>query len=211
MEGPNGPEEAGKNFTLGFAKGITNSEAMAEVVTAATTAGTTANETLAKTEQEKSPSRVTMGYGRYFSMGFAIGIRQFGGQIESASKEVANNAITALGNPLAAVQNVLDSDLDYDPTIRPVMDISGIQNGVKTINGMMPNTKVGLDFISNSMNRVKTTNEDVVSAISGLSKQMEGVKGGDSYTVNGVTYDDGSNISTAVKSLIQAARVERRR
>lgn len=210
MESSNGPEEMGKNFTLGFAKGITNDEAMAEVAAAATAAGKTANENMAGVTQIESPSKVTMGYGRYFSMGFAIGIKQFGSQIESASKDVANTAINALGNPLAAVQNVLDSDLDYDPTIRPVMDISGIQNGVKTINGMMPNTRVGLDFISNSMNRVKTTNEDVVSAITGLSKQMEGVKGGDSYTVNGVTYDDGSNISTAVKSLIHAAKVERR-
>lgn len=211
IDGANGAEAAGKYFVDGFVKGLSNPEKLAEVGAAATAIGATANENLAGVTKEQSPSKVTIGYGRYFSMGFAIGIRQFGGQIESASREVANNAITALGNPLAAVQNVLDSDLDYDPTIRPVMDITGIQNGVKTINGMMPNTKVGLDFISNSMNRVKTTNEDVVSAITGLSKQMEGVKGGDSYTVNGVTYDDGSNISTAVKSLIQAARVERRR
>lgn len=210
MEGANGPEEMGKNFTLGFAKGISNENAVAEVSAAAEGVAQTASDKMQGTLNENSPSKVTMGYGRYFSMGFAIGIKQFGNQVESASRDVASSAIDALGNPLAMVQNVLNSDLDYDPTIRPVMDISGIQNGVKTINGMMPNTRVGLDFISNSMNRVKTTNEDVVSAISGLSKQMEGVRGGDSYTVNGVTYDDGSNISTAVKSLIHAARVERR-
>ena len=210
ISGPNGPEEAGKNFTLGFAKGISNEEAVAEVTAAANNVANTANSGITIPEKIESPSKVTMGYGRYFTMGFAIGIEQFSKKVEDASRSVAETSITALGNPLATVQNVLDSDLDYDPTIRPVMDISGIQNGVKTINGMMPNTKVGLDFISNSMNRVKTTNEDVVSAITGLSKQMEGVKGGDSYTVNGVTYDDGSNISTAVKSLIHAARVERR-
>lgn len=210
MDGSNGPEEAGKNFTRGFARGISNEEAVAEVASASQSVAKTAGDNLTGPLLEESPSKLTMKYGNYFTMGFAIGMSQFGDKVETASRDVADAAITALGNPLAAVQNVLDSDLDYDPTIRPVMDISGIQNGVKTINGMMPNTKVGLDFISNSMNRVKTTNEDVVSAITGLSKQMEGVKGGDSYTVNGVTYDDGSNISTAVKSLIHAAKVERR-
>ena len=33
---------------------------------------------------------------------------------------------------------------------------------------------------------------------------------GDTYTIDGITYDDGSNISDAIKTLVKATRMERR-
>lgn len=52
-------------------------------------------------------------------------------------------------------------------------------------------------------------NEDVVSAINKLGKSLSGSRG-NTYNVNGITYDDGSEISNAVSELVRAARVERR-
>ena len=34
--------------------------------------------------------------------------------------------------------------------------------------------------------------------------------GSTSYNINGITYDDGSNIVNAVETLVRAARIERR-
>ena len=53
------------------------------------------------------------------------------------------------------------------------------------------------------------TNEDVISAINGL-KDTIGTKTGDTYTIGNITYDDGSEVSNAIKTLVRAARVERR-
>ena len=53
------------------------------------------------------------------------------------------------------------------------------------------------------------SNDDVVSAIDELRKDIGNLRG-DSYNINGITYDDGSNISDAVKTLVRAARIERR-
>lgn len=71
-------------------------------------------------------------------------------------------------------------------------------------------TNVG--SISSRMNRniQNGKNSEVVSAIDKLSKNL-GKSSGDTYTVNGITYDDGSNISNAVRELVRAARVERRK
>lgn len=49
----------------------------------------------------------------------------------------------------------------------------------------------------------------MVSAIDKLRKGLNDI-GGPSYTINGITYDDGSNVANAVESLVRAARVERR-
>ena len=59
----------------------------------------------------------------------------------------------------------------------------------------------------NSQNGV---NDDLVSAIDKLRKDIANINN-TTYTINGVTYDDGSNISDAVKSIVRAAKVERRR
>ena len=59
------------------------------------------------------------------------------------------------------------------------------------------------------MNNQNRSGDDVVSAIKDLSSKLDN-RSGDTYTVNGITYDDGSNIADAVKSLVRAAKVERR-
>ena len=51
-------------------------------------------------------------------------------------------------------------------------------------------------------------NSDVISALKDIKDNLN--TSGPSYTVNGVTYDDGSNIVNAVESLVRAARIERR-
>jgi hypothetical protein len=52
-------------------------------------------------------------------------------------------------------------------------------------------------------------NGDVVSELSKLRRDIGNMRN-TTYQVNGITYDDGSNISTAVADLIRAARIERR-
>jgi hypothetical protein len=52
-------------------------------------------------------------------------------------------------------------------------------------------------------------NSDVVSAIKALRKDMANMPR-ESVTINGITYDDGSNIVGAVESLVRAAKIERR-
>ena len=52
-------------------------------------------------------------------------------------------------------------------------------------------------------------NSDIVTAIDKLHKDLQNV-GNTSYNINGITYDDGSNISEAIKTLVNAAVVERR-
>ena len=45
----------------------------------------------------------------------------------------------------------------------------------------------------------------------GLDRGDLGNIGGDTYVIDGVTYDDGTNVSDAVRTLVRAAKIERRR
>ena len=64
-----------------------------------------------------------------------------------------------------------------------------------------------IDYGMNSRNQ-NGVNDDVVSAIDKLRKDMS--NNGDTYNINGITYDDGTNVSEAVKTLIRATTIERR-
>ena len=72
--------------------------------------------------------------------------------------------------------------------------------------GVMSNVSA----ISSMMNSHQNGTSDVVSAIKDIGKKL-GSSGGDTYQINGITYDDGSNIAEAVRTLVRATKVERRR
>lgn len=134
-----------------------------------------------------------------------------------AGEGVAESAKKGLSNAISMVNNILNSDMDSQPTIRPVVDLDDVYSSVATMNSMLnlqPSVGVmsNVGSISRMMNQRNQNggNDEVVSAINKLSKDLENVKG-NTYNVNGITYDDGSNVSEAIGSLIRAARVERRR
>ena len=58
-------------------------------------------------------------------------------------------------------------------------------------------------------NRQNGTNDDVVGAINKLRKDVNGISK-PTYNVGNVTYDDGSNVSDAVETLIRAIVVDGR-
>ena len=51
--------------------------------------------------------------------------------------------------------------------------------------------------------------DEIVSAIKALRRDIANTPR-NNYNINGISYDDGSNISTAVRELVRAAKIERR-
>ena len=106
--------------------------------------------------------------------------------------------------------------MDMQPTIRPVLDLSDVEAGAGTLNGLFSGgSTIGVSArvnrLSGMMNDYSQNgNDDVVSAIDKLSKKLSNMGNVTYNNVNGVTYDDGSNITDAVKTLVRAAKIERR-
>ena len=129
---------------------------------------------------------------------------------------MSSTAINATSDAISKVYDMVGSDIDSQPTIRPILDLADIESGVGTINslfseGLSVGTSANLGAISTMMNQRNQNgvNADVISAINELGAKL-GNSRGDTYNVNGITYDDGTNISEAVKTLVRAAIVERR-
>ena len=161
-----------------------------------------------------SPSRVFMEMGRYMDEGLAIGLTKYAGIVTKEAVAVSEGTINAVSNTLSRISDKLMDNVDSQPVIRPVVDLSNVEEGSRTIGSLM-NTAgtIGMSSraLSNNIGRIQNgvTNGDVVSAIKDLQSQIANT-GNTTYQINGITYDDGSNISNAVETLVRAARIERR-
>lgn len=164
----------------------------------------------------KSPSRVFMKIGDYLGQGLVIGMENEQKEIYNAGYAMGDSAYDGIKSTINTLGDVLSSDLDVNPTIRPVLDLSDVKNGADSINGLFDNTVpmsvLGrVNSISRSMNdRIQNgTFDDVVKAVDRLRSGLSEISR-PSYSINGITYDDGSNIANTIGDLTRQIRLERR-
>ena len=129
---------------------------------------------------------------------------------------MAKTAFYGTENTLSKLAGIINNDIDAQPTIRPVVDLSDVKNSVSSISDMfnsdsMIGVTADINAIRSSMNNNSQNgiNDDIVYAINKLRGDLNKFDR-PSYTINGITYDDGSNITSAVESLVRAAKIERR-
>ena len=205
---------AGNYLVEGFAAGITENTFKAEAKAAAMARA--ALEAAEDELDENSPSKEFFKVGAYAGEGFVNALGEYAGKAYDASANMAAKARRGLSSAMGRLSDMVSGDIDVNPTIRPVVDLSNVQSGMSTINDLFAMSQSPLlattaGQVSYTLNRTRQNgpNDDVISAINRLRDNLSNI-GGNSYTVNGITYDDGSNVSEAVRSLVRAARIDRR-
>lgn len=201
----------------GFAVGSNNIRAILAVRAAAAAIGQHAIQALQNAIKSASPSKESARLGGYFWQGFAYEIADGVDQVYTSSHGLGEAAVRGLKTSVRAINAMMDSGLDSEPVIRPVLDLTGIQNGTMALNGMLNvGAPIGLYGNLNAINanvnaRNMTTNTDILNALNELGTALnERPVQTNNYNVGGVTYDDGTNVAMAVRDLIHAARIERR-
>ena len=206
--------DAGVYLAEGFADGIDASafEAKAAAVAMATAALEAAEEALGIA----SPSKETAKIGGYFGQGFINSIKDYTSNAYNVGSEMADSAKRGLREAVTKIQDVLSSDVDATPVIRPVLDLSEVKTGVDGLGTMFSNNgfvgvKANIGAIGSAVEqrRQNGNNSNVITAIDKLHKDLKTLSR-PSYTIDGITYDDGSEVSEAIKTLVRAAKIERR-
>lgn len=208
----------GVQIVNGFANGIdpgtTDSKAVTRLTGACNALVDYAFECVRSRAGIESPSKVFYGLATWCVKGFANAFYDDGESAEAA-RYMADNAINGLRKAISTVSDVINSDIDAQPTIRPVLDISNVEAGASAINGLL-NTRPSVGVLSNlsaismSMNRRQNgVNDDVVSAINDLGSNL-GKKVGSTYNFGNITYDQGGAVDEAVQGLVRALRMEGR-
>lgn len=206
--------DAGRYLVAGFANGIRDNIYLAQRAAIALADNT---ESAARSRLRiNSPSKVFRKIGAGVPEGFAQGIERFSYLGARAVESMSNDAIGSASKVLSNVTAALTDDVNTQPMIRPIVDLSNVENSSDAISNMLAMDPTVSAFsnvhsISAMMNRNQNgVNDDVVSAIKDLGKTI-GKASGDTYQINGITYDSGSEVSDAIQTLIRASIIEGRR
>lgn len=205
---------AGSYLGAGLVSGINSKKA--DVVTAGYNLGKAGAEAVNRGAKVNSPSKITTETGKFIGEGVVVGIAKKTSEVIKSGTVLGKTAAKSVNNAVSKIANVIDSGMDSTPIISPVVDLSNVNDGVGRMNRLFnaSNPSVGVmsnvDAIRSTIGNIQNgSNGDVVSAIKGLRKDIGNISN-NSVSIGNVTYDDGSNIINAVKSLIHAANIERR-
>ena len=207
-------KNAGSYVVDGFCKGISENTWKAE--SRATVMSHAAIDAAKQTLQQNSPSKVFIDIGSGVVEGFVKGIDDNVSSARASVTNMANESTNTFKRAISKVNDIISGDVELDPVIRPVLDMSNVESGMNSINTMFSKnpafrTNTNLNAISTMMNRRNQNgvNADVVKAIDKLGKEL-GSLDRTSYTINGVTYTEGDSVTDAIRTIVRAATREGR-
>lgn len=125
----------------------------------------------------ESPSKATGESGMYTVLGFVKGIEDYIYKAEDAGEELGEDTLNIMKGPIDRILEMLNGNLEYDPTIRPILDTSLLESGMQTANGLFGGTSYRLGSSISGYNRavvdassadIKMGSPDVVQAINEL-------------------------------------------
>ena len=205
---------AGNYLVEGFANGIGDNafKAQAKAIAMANAALQAAEDAL----DENSPSKEAYRIGDFFGLGFVNAIATYEQKAYRMGYEMADQARAGLMNAVSQIKNSFNVDMDFQPTIRPVVDLNNVKTGAAAISDLFGKNRsidIGgnVSSVSSMMRRrgQNGNNDSIISAIDKVHKDLNGISK-PSYNIGGITYDSGSEVAEAIETLVRAAKIERR-
>ena len=145
---------AGKYLVEGFAAGITANTYLAEARARAMAAA--AARAAERELDEHSPSKVGYRIGDFFGLAFVNAISDYADKSYKAGTNMAAAAKNGLSNAISKIREFVDGEMEVQPTIRPVLDLSEVRSSAGRLTAILSRSQAMK--ISSSMNR-ETTGE----------------------------------------------------
>ena len=165
-------------------------------------------------QQSKSPSKLTIKAGHWLGEGLIVGMKQMGTKVYSAGSRLGESATSTISNTISRIGDAVNGNIDTQPTIRPVLDLSDVSAGAGAISDMF-NTNPSVGVLSNirsintMMNKRQNGNSEIISALKDL-KDTVGNNPSNTYSINGINVNEGTDVADAIKVITRAAIRERR-
>lgn len=172
--------ETGQQIPAGLAEGVAMSKStFLDELTNMALAGV---EAVKSTLEINSPSRVFRELGNFTGLGFVNGLADYAEKSYAAGANMADYATDGLSNAMSIVGNLLNGNMDTQPTIRPVLDLSNVMHGAEQLDSLFyPQRTIGLAgqaslaFAESGRNggtTVNVDNDSVVEELRALRSEM---------------------------------------
>lgn len=191
-------EEIMKQYDAGGAIGLDKYQ---ETEKAAEAKAKRTNDLTAKRYGIASPSKVYEQFGKYIDEGLAIGLEKSHASDDAmddkasgligifdsigsiATQSVNGNALDSIRESIASLADVATSDMDFTPTIAPILDMSNINTGFQTLDSMLSRSRsialAGDVTNMNDANRMLSLNiqnnnsNNLMSSLTGLRGDID--------------------------------------
>ena len=126
---------AGTHSIDGFIEGITSkiqaaAEAAADLARSALNAAKLALDI-------NSPSKEFAWLGEMSGEGYIQAMHKMVSKVSQSGTELGNAAVNSITLALESLMDLVNNGIDTEPTIRPVIDLSDVEAGLYTLNGLM--------------------------------------------------------------------------
>ena len=125
-------KSAGSYLVDGFCDGISENTWKAEAKARAMAAA--AAEAAEDELDEHSPSKRFYGIGNFAGVGFINALIDNVSKAGKAGREIARSSIDGLNDIISRIADYVDADMDVQPIIRPVLDLSAVEAGTGRLN-----------------------------------------------------------------------------
>lgn len=111
----------------------------------------------------RSPSKLMTELGEYWDQGFINGLNNLTSKVRTAAVGVGETAMDGISSAISKVSEVINSDMDLNPVITPVIDLTNVEKGISTINGEFGKSR-SLSLAS----AVSSKTSDLTASINGV-------------------------------------------
>jgi hypothetical protein len=86
-----------------------------------------------------SPSKKMFELGEFFALGLANGVGASTGLVENSVEAMGNSALERMRTTLSRLPDIIQENLNTDPTIRPILDLSDVKSNAGQIGTLLNN------------------------------------------------------------------------
>lgn len=189
-------KQAGRDLIEGLIKGV--KEKFEAVKEAAVNAVSNAVSAVKNFLGIKSPSKVFAEIGRYSDEGLVVGLKKYSGAVKDASVNVGKEAVDGMQLALEGIYDLLESDMDYNPTITPVVDLSEAEAGLADLSELMNKNTYSVNGLANIRTPESAYGDRLLSKIDQLNNANSNSVGTINVYVSGAEGQDVNEIADAV-------------
>jgi len=115
--------------------------------------------------RSNSPSKEFMDLGKYADEGFALGFSKNAKMVTRASSAVAISAIDTVKSTLSRLSDVVDSNMDVNPVITPVINLDQFRKDATVMNGLIPTPSITAEASYGQASSISTEQQTAKDAM----------------------------------------------
>jgi hypothetical protein len=127
--------------------------------------------------ESNSPSKKFIRLGEWSGEGMAIGFVKSTRMVAKAADDMGNESIEALRKSISGISDVVTTDANFNPIIRPVLDLTDVKNQASQIGSILTPTPIRTD-------EVLALAKSVSAEISDGQQARQEAQAGSTTTVN---------------------------